>query len=115
MPAGVISGHIHAGVYRSVWTDLANGQTGDSSSLSGFADKTVQVSGTFGVGGSVTIQGSNDGANWNTLTDPLGNDLIFTAAEIAVIAQNPLHVRPIVTAGDGTTAIDVVVIGTGRA
>lgn len=99
--------------YLHEWTGLANSENGDSVSFPGAADRTVQVGGTFSTGGEVTIQGSNDGVNWVTLTDLGDNDLVFTAAAIEVIAEAPLHIRPSITGGDGSTAIDVSILARG--
>ena len=102
----VSSPDIH--IRRVKWIGLANGDTGAPVRMSDFQDRTVQVVGTFGVGGSVTIQGSNDdGATWATLTDPLGNVLTFTTAGMKQITELPLDIRPNVTAGDGSTALQV--------
>lgn len=70
------------------------------------SDKSVQVSGVFG-GASVVLQGTNDGANWFSLTDAQGNALTFTAAGLKLVAEATWKVRPVVTGGDGTTAVDV--------
>jgi hypothetical protein len=74
-----------------------------------YTDKSVQVFGTFGVGGSVTFQGSNDGTNWATLTDPQGNPLTFTGAKIEMVSEATLFVRPVVT-GDGSTSLTVLLL-----
>lgn len=92
---------------RYKWLAVPNGNQGNAITLNIYQDRTVQIGGTFGVGGSVTIQGSNDGTNWATLTDPLGNALTFTAAGMKQITELPYQIRPSVTAGDGTTVIDV--------
>lgn len=88
--------------------------TDDASSLlkvPDFSDKTVHVYGTFGAGGSVTIQGSNkpdeDGTTMATLHKTDLSALTFTTAGIFTILENPLWIRALVTAGDGTTAITV--------
>jgi len=95
-------------IQRVKWLAMPNGNTGDPVKFGSWQDRTVQITGTFGAGGSVTIQGSNDdGSNWATLTDPLGNALTFTAAGMKQITELPILVRPSVTAGDGTTAINV--------
>ncbi|ESZ31247.1 hypothetical protein [Mesorhizobium sp. L2C067A000] len=97
---------IHAIRYK--WLAIPNGNQGNAVSLNTFQDRTVQVFGTFGAAGSVTIQGSNDGGTtWATLTDPLGNALTFTAAGMKPIGMLSHQTRPSVTAGDGTTAISV--------
>lgn len=99
------------GVILAEWSSLANLEAGDRITVPQHSDKSVSITGTFGTGGSVTIQGSNDGTTWVTLHDPQGNDLTFTAANAAVIAENMMHTRPNVTAGDGTTALKVMVVG----
>lgn len=88
-----------------VWSALANGDDGTPWEHADYGDRTVHFTGTFGAGGSVTFQGSNDGTNWFALTDPQGNAITKTAAGIEVVSENPRFVRPIVTAGDGTTAL----------
>jgi hypothetical protein len=69
----------------------------------------VQVSGTFGVGGSVVIEGSNDGVNFIVLADPQGSALTFTVARIEQILELPRYVRPRVTAGDATTNLAITI------
>lgn len=88
------------------WT-LANGDTGEPLEGVDFADRTVQISGTFGAAGSCTIEGSNDGAAWFALTDPQGNAITKTAAGLEVIEEGPRYLRPNVTAGDGTTNLTI--------
>lgn len=101
-------------VHKQTWTDVPNGNQGSSLSAASLSDKSVQVSGTFGVGGSCTIKGSNDaGTTWFPLTDPGGAALTFTAAGLKQILENPEMIRPEVTAGDGSTAIDVYIVSKG--
>jgi hypothetical protein len=57
------------------------------------SDRSVQVSGTFG-GGTVLIEGSNDGSNWFTLTDPTGAALSFAAAGLKQILELTRYIRP---------------------
>jgi len=111
----VLTSYPAKGLALASWENLANGNAGDSITVARWADKTVQVSGTYGVGGSITIQGSNDAVVWSTMHDPQGNDLTFTTGTpMEMITENPLYVRPNVTAGDGTTALDVDILGTDR-
>lgn len=65
-----------------------------------WADKSVQVRGTFNAG-TVVIEGSNDGINWIVLTDPQGNAISKTAAFIEQILECTRYVRPRVSAGTG--------------
>lgn len=91
------------------WSALANGDDGSAIELFGSSDRSIQVTGTFGAGGSVRLQGSNDGSNWAALTDPQGNDLNITSAKIEAITEITRYIRPLVTAGDGTTSLVVTV------
>lgn len=95
-------------VFVFTWTPLTTTNAdGNSLTAEQYADKSVQVTGTPGVGGSVSLQGSNDGTNWATLTDPQGNALTFTAVGIKMVAEATRYIRPLVTAGDGTTSLTV--------
>lgn len=101
------------GAMKVSWSGLlqSSADTGTGELIGGFRDKTVQIAGTFGAGGAVTIQGSNDGTNWATLNDDQGVALVITTTVPRVIAQNPIYIRPSVTAGDGTTNLACTVFG----
>lgn len=101
------------GVHSVSWAALANGDTGSPSYEATLPIKEVSVTGTFGSAGSVSIEGSNDDTNWFALSDPQGNAITITAAGMKRIQDNPKAIRPHVTAGDGTTAISVVLISRG--
>lgn len=92
-----------------VWTGLLNGDDGSPLEwVDGAADSYVTVSGTFGVGGSVSMQGSADGVTFDTMTEGGGTTAAtFTAAGGGPLNGTPRYFRPIVTAGDGTTALTV--------
>lgn len=90
------------------WSGLLNGDDGSPVNLSDFPDRTVQVIGTFGAGGSVNFEGSNNGVNWAVLTDPQGNAISKTTASMEAVTETPVFVRPIVTAGDGATNLSVI-------
>lgn len=98
------------GVYVVTWAALANGEAGDAADIPlEAATRSVQVSGTFGAAGSVTMEGSNDGINWAFVSNSfVATAMALTAAQIQDIVQNTRFVRPRATAGDGTTAIKVV-------
>src|SRR5687767_1915693 len=90
-----------------VWTGLDVDDSGSPVEIPGFPDRTVTIEGTFSVGGSCTLQGSNDGTNYYSLTDPQGNAITKTAGGVELVTENTRYVRPLVTAGDGSTAIQV--------
>lgn len=92
------------------WSGLLNTDTGRPVELPLYADKCAQVIGTFGAGGNLRMQGSNDGTNWAALTDPQGNDVNITATKFEQLLELTRYVRPNVTAGDGTTNLSVVMI-----
>lgn len=97
---------VHARVYA--WDALTTTNAdGAPVEIPDHADRSVQVFGTFGAGGTCTIQGSNDGVTWHTLNDPQGDPLAITVAGIYQVQELSRHIRPNVTAGDGTTNLDV--------
>lgn len=100
---------------RVVWTGLLNGDTGAPVEMGDWADRTVQITGTFGVGGSVNLEGSCDKTTetptYFILTDPQGTAITKTAAAGEVFEESPLLIRPNVTAGDGTTSLTVKLVG----
>jgi hypothetical protein len=96
-------GYDKTGVHT--WANMANADVGEPLQSSALADRSVQVFGTFS-GGSVTIQGSNDGVNWATLTDLQGNDLVFSTAKIEMITEITRYIRPVVSgAGASLTVV----------
>lgn len=92
------------------WALLANGDSGAPFQFADWADRCLQISGTFGTGGTVIWEGSNDGINYATLNDINGNALSLTAAAIKQMNEAPLWIRPRVSAGDGTTSILATVL-----
>ena len=88
---------------------FGNGDVGAGIAIPGAADKSIQVTGTFGTGGSVALEGSNDGTNYFALTNPTGTTIAVTAAGLVAVTEACLWIRPHVTAGDGTTALVAVV------
>jgi hypothetical protein len=92
------------------WTPLANGDSGAPFSMPGWADRSVQIGGTFGTGGTCLVEGSNDTINWATLADPAGVALSKTSAGLFQISQTTRQIRPRVSAGDGTTSITVTLL-----
>lgn len=90
-----------------LWETMGDADTGTSVTFNQFGDRSVQVIGTFG-SATVTIQGSNDGATWETLTDYQGNAVTFTAAGLTPIAEVTRYIRAITSGGTGTD-VDVYV------
>lgn len=110
IPLEVIDIAPNVKVYR--WMTMANGDVGAPLYLSDSSDKTVQVLGTFGTGGSVTIQGSNhpvtETPTYATLHKVDISAATYTAAGMDVIIDNPVCIRPYVTAGDVSTDLDIM-------
>jgi cystathionine beta-lyase family protein involved in aluminum resistance len=93
--------------YVLTWGPMANSDTGAPVSLPGYCDRSIQASGTFGSGGSVAFEGSNDGVNYYALPSPGGSTIAITTAAIDPCTTAVLWIRPHVTAGDGTTSLTV--------
>lgn len=100
------------GVHQVVWTGLANGDFGDGMNDPQLPYKTFEVEGVFGVAGSVSLEGSNTGVvgTWFQLRDWQGTAIAFTAGRCWTPVDNPRFIRPHVTAGDGTTLVNITAI-----
>jgi hypothetical protein len=94
------------------WENLTNGDVGAPLKCPIYADKTVQAFGTWTGPATVAIEGTIEEtpANYIVLTDQAGSALDLTANSIKTLLQNPCWLRPNVTAGDGTTDVDVYLL-----
>lgn len=94
--------------YTASWPAMQNGDVGETLALHEYADRSVQVEGTIGAAGSVSIEGSNDKTNFDVINDPSSTPLTFTAlGKIKAVLEAVYQARPHVTAGDGATSITV--------
>ena len=107
-----VSGPDARGVVIVTWETLTTTNTDGAPALvPGYPDKCVQGVGNFSGSASVALQGSNDGTNWFACSDQAGTDIAMTAATIgAVVAENPLYVRPLLSSGDGSADVDVILV-----
>ena len=103
------------GVVIVTWANLANGDDGAWVDGVQYPEKSVQVYGTPGVGFSMDFEGSNatgtpTADQTHILNDPQGNALTFTGGTAERTEQqleNTYQNRPNVTAGDGSTDMNV--------
>lgn len=93
------------GVHVVTWASLAKGDTGTPYKNPGWADRSVQIDGTFD-SATCTFEGSNDGSTWFTLADPQGNAISKTAAALEALLELTLYVRPAVAGSGGTAALN---------
>lgn len=76
--------------------------TGVAVNMADAADRCVQITGTFG-GATVLVEGSNDGTNYATLSDPQGNAISKTSAGIEQIEEVTRYIRCSTSGGSGST------------
>lgn len=90
------------------WAGVTEDDTCDPFEGSQLADRSVQVEGDFGSGGSIRIEGTlTPNFTYRVLTDPQANPLDFTdATRIEAITELVALIRPRVTAGTG---VDVTI------
>jgi hypothetical protein len=94
------------GSLTATWTGLQNGFIGAPTPARLSKAAAIQVTGTFGSGGSIKIQGSNDAVNWADVSaSPLTGAGFFAALNAL-----PRYLRPSCTAGDSTTLLNVTAI-----
>jgi hypothetical protein len=88
--------------------------TGAGVSVADAAQIMVMIaSGTLGVGGAITWEGSLNNVDWFPLTSQIGTPAAIVQTALltpAMVQERPLYVRPRVTAGDGTTALVASVV-----
>ena len=99
------------GTLRITWANLANGDTGSWFDPGPYDDVNVQVFGTFGAGGNLRVEGSNESgtpSNPQALNDPQGNALNIGTAKSEQLLEVTGQTRVNATAGDGTTDLTVV-------
>jgi len=90
-----------ADVYIVQWPSMGNADTGIAIPMSSGSDRSVQIEGTFGAA-TVVFQCSNDGTNYQTLTDPQGNAISKTSASLEAISELTRFVRPVTSGGTGS-------------
>ena len=95
---------IGTAIYTWLLLTTANAD-GQPAQYQGVGDRVIQITGTFGAGGTVVLQGSTDGTNWYGLKNPSNTAISFTAPGLSAVLENCPYIRPFVSAGDGTTAI----------
>ena len=96
--------NISANTWKVVWGPVAAGDTFTPVPIqAGFANRSVQIEGTFG-GATFGLQGSNDGTNYRNLNN-LQNTAITTISAGAVlgVAELPAFIQPTISGGAGTS------------
>jgi hypothetical protein len=102
------------GVRVRRWSSMALNDDGQPIILTRFNDRTIHVSGTFGTGGLVVLEGSNDGVEYLAMRDVFNNVISANTAKLITLTEVPVYVRPRVSAGDGTTSITLTVAAVGK-
>jgi hypothetical protein len=93
------------GVFKIQWVGKS-GDTFVAADCSDFADRSVQIAGTFG-DATVSVKGSNDGSNYLSLRNALtGNVIEKTSAAIELIAELSALIKPEVS---GTTGANIII------
>ncbi len=113
-----IGGQTRSGVMLYTWTAMTKttDDVGAAVEVPALADRSVQMLGTLGTGGSVRIEGSNQespsaaATDWHVLTDPQGNALDLNALKTEAITEPVLWIRPRVTAGNASTSLNVTIL-----
>jgi hypothetical protein len=93
-----ISSKQDGSVIRAIWTPVTEADTCAPVQFPQYADKSVQVAGTFG-SSSTAVQGTIDGTNFAALTDQGGTTIAITAAGIKQVLQNAYQIKPVTTGG----------------
>ncbi len=111
----VIPSKVTRGVHKWIWTALTEADTGAAldpeNGGPSFADKCVQMeSPADWGGGTIILEGSNDGAVYSPLNNAQGIPISMTADGLEAILENPLYIRPRATAG-ALMSVDITIVG----
>jgi len=87
------------------WSDLKVGEVGKAFDLGSVAHAAVQFSGAFGEGGSIALEGSNNGEYFMPLKDIYGSSIVRHKPSIDTLGQFVKYIRPVVKAGDQLTSL----------
>lgn len=88
------------------WTLVTSGDTGAPIPFAQWADRSVQMSGTWGAGGgTITWEGSNDGITYFALTDPQTVAIAKTADALEQVIEATLWARPRVSVANVTSVV----------
>lgn len=98
------------GTIVATWANMQNGDVGDivTPHTDIYSDVSFQAIGTFGAGGSVAVEGSNNSTDYEPLHNAQGVTIALVAPSISTVLEAVAASRPHVTAGDGTTSITVI-------
>jgi len=92
------------------WANIGDSDTCTAYDTGGFSGRSVQVSGTFG-SATIVLQGSNDGSNYVTLTDPQGNAISKTSAAFEQIEEMTRYLKPGTSGGtNSNTTVTVFLV-----
>ena len=106
-------------VIAVTWSGLLDGDDGAPYESAYMPEKTVQAFGTFGAGGEITWQCSNQAASlpptdYDTLDNFANKPIVRTDITVDLCAQNARVIRPLISAGTGVnlTAIAILFVTT---
>jgi type IV secretory pathway TrbL component len=91
------------------WNAVTEADTCAPVECGDFADRSVQIAGTFGAA-TVTFQGSNDDTTYSILTDPQGNNISKTSAGLEEITEVTAYAKPVATGGT-SQSLKIVMVG----
>lgn len=94
------------------WASIGDSDTCTAVAMPEGNEKSVQISGTFN-SATIVFQGSNNGSDYATLTDPQGNAISKTAAAIEAVSEHTRYIKP-ATSGGTSSAVTVTVLVKGQ-
>lgn len=94
-------------ILKYAWTMVTVGDTGAPMPFAQWSDRSVQFTGTFGAG-TIVWEGSNDGTNYETLTDAQAVAISKTAVGLEQVVEVTQLARPRVSVGVTSVVVTCV-------
>lgn len=92
------------------WSGVLQGDTCSPVNLAHWADRSIEINGTPGSGGSIAVTGGNSGTNYFNLKDVFQNVLSSLGTGVYQINELTGYLQPVLTGGDGTTSLNLVML-----
>src|SRR5579875_676945 len=93
----------------ATWGTLGKADSGEPVKLDFGEEAKLTVWGAFG-GGTISLEGSDDGFNWSVVSGPQNTRIAKKDAGVMLVPEAPRYIRPIVIGGHDITAIVAQVV-----
>ena len=89
------------------WSPVLLGDTCAPSSFAHWADRSIEVGGTFTNGAAISLNGSNSGQYYAALNDVTKTPISITSMQVVQVLELTCYAQPILMGGDSNTNLTI--------